>query len=74
MLPRTSLRAAKPAHNWKMATEGGGRHSPSTVVWEEEGVLRILVPAPPGPIEPKVIDSGPLGRSPKMIKIARHGE
>ena len=24
--------------NWKMATEGGGRHSPSTFVWEEEGV------------------------------------
>ncbi len=30
-----------------MATEGGGRHSPSTVVWEEEGVLVILV-SPPG--------------------------
>jgi hypothetical protein len=28
--------------NWKMATEGGGRHSPSTVVWEEEGVPVIL--------------------------------
>jgi hypothetical protein len=30
-----------------MATEGGGRHSPSTFVWEEEGVLDILV-APRG--------------------------
>jgi hypothetical protein len=30
-----------------MATEGGGRHSPSTVVWEEEGVLVILVTHPP---------------------------
>jgi hypothetical protein len=29
--------------NWKMATEGGGRHSPSTAVWEEEGVLAIVV-------------------------------
>ena len=29
-----------------MATEGGGRHSPSTVVWEEEGVLVILVAHP----------------------------
>ena len=28
--------------NWKMATEGGGRHSPSTVVWEEEGAPVIL--------------------------------
>ena len=28
--------------NWKMATEGGGRHSPSTFVWEEEGVPVIL--------------------------------
>ena len=26
----------KQLRNWKMATEGGGRHSPSTVVWEEE--------------------------------------
>ncbi len=32
--------------NWKMATEGGGRHSPSTVVWEEEGVLVIVRPDP----------------------------
>jgi hypothetical protein len=29
--------------NWKMATEGGGRHSPSTVVWEEEGVPAIVM-------------------------------
>jgi hypothetical protein len=29
-----------------MATEGGGRHSPSTVVWEEEGVLVILLVHP----------------------------
>ncbi len=28
--------------NWKMATEGGGRHSPSTVFWEEEGVPVIV--------------------------------
>ena len=34
---------AKQLSNWKMATEGGGRHSPSTVVWEEEGVPAILM-------------------------------
>ena len=43
--------------NWKMATEGGGRHSPSTVVWEEEGVLGIVQAAPFDSIEPKVMDS-----------------
>jgi two-component system, NarL family, response regulator DevR len=36
----------KERRNWKMATEGGGRHSPSTVVWEEEGVLIILLVHP----------------------------
>jgi hypothetical protein len=34
---------AKQLPNWKMATEGGGRHSPSTVVWEEEGVPVIVI-------------------------------
>ncbi len=29
-----------------MATEGGGRHSPSTFVWEEEGVPVILLMHP----------------------------
>ena len=38
-----------------MATEGGGRHSPSTVVWEEEGVPVILA-AHPAVVEPKVMD------------------
>ena len=42
------------ARNWKMATEGGGRHSPSTVVWEEEGVLGIVPSGPCESIEPKV--------------------
>ncbi len=37
---------AKQLRNWKMATEGGGRHSPSTVVWEEEGVPVILIACP----------------------------
>ena len=48
-----------PAQNWKMATEGGGRHSPSTVVWEEEGVLGIVQPRSPESIEPKVMDYAP---------------
>ena len=39
-------RAGTQLQNWKMATEGGGRHSPSTVVWEEEGVPVILVTHP----------------------------
>jgi hypothetical protein len=37
------LPPAKELRNWKMATEGGGRHSPSTVVWEEEGVPVIVI-------------------------------
>ena len=32
----------KQLRNWKMATEGGGRHSPSTVIWEEKGVPHIV--------------------------------
>ena len=31
-----------PAGIWKMATEGVGRHFPSTAVWEEEGVMPIV--------------------------------
>ena len=47
---------AEQLRNWKMATEGGGRHSPSTVVWEEEGVPVILVAHRAVGLEPKVMD------------------
>ena len=52
-----------------MATEGGGRHSPSTVVWEEEGVPIIVLTGPPMGVEPKVTDSTPSGRAagPKTV-------
>jgi hypothetical protein len=55
--------------NWKMATEGGGRHSPSTVVWEEEGVLRILPPGQGISIGPKVTVSGPTAPSPGQMSV-----
>ena len=38
-------RRVRRPRNWKMATEGGGRHSPSTFVWEEEGVPVIVLTA-----------------------------
>jgi hypothetical protein len=55
--------------NWKMATEGGGRHSPSTVVWEEEGVLRIMQPRSPESVEPKVMDSAKSARFAGKINV-----
>jgi hypothetical protein len=57
--------------NWKMATEGGGRHSPSTVVWEEEGVLGIVQPTSPDSIEPKVMDSAKLAPFPGLMNVWR---
>ena len=41
LVPAESV-AGTTTGNWKMATEGGGRHSPSTVFWEEEGVPAIV--------------------------------
>jgi hypothetical protein len=41
VVPDDSVAGTTPG-NWKMATEGGGRHSPSTVFWEEEGVPVIV--------------------------------
>jgi hypothetical protein len=55
--------------NWKMATEGGGRHSPSTVVWEEEGVLGIVQPTSHKSIEPKVMDSAPTAPLPGQMNV-----
>lgn len=55
--------------NWKMATEGGGRHSPSTVVWEEEGVLGIVQPRSPESVEPKVMDSAKTARFPGEMNV-----
>jgi len=55
--------------NWKMATEGGGRHSPSTVVWEEEGVLGIVQPTSPNSVEPKVMDSAPTALFPGQMNV-----
>src|SRR5580692_9641126 len=57
--------------NWKMATEGGGRHSPSTVVWEEEGVLRIVQPTSLNSIEPKVMDSVLTAPFPGQMNVWR---
>jgi hypothetical protein len=57
--------------NWKMATEGGGRHSPSTVVWEEEGVLGIVPRTSPDSIEPKVMDSAKLAPFPGGMNVCR---
>jgi hypothetical protein len=59
--------------NWKMATEGGGRHSPSTVVWEEEGVLGIVRLTPLDPVEPKVMDSAKLPPFPGQMNVRRRG-
>lgn len=55
--------------NWKMATEGGGRHSPSTVVWEEEGVLGIVQPRSPESVEPKVMDSAKTAHFPGKMDV-----
>ena len=42
-----------------MATEGGGRHSPSTFFWEEEGVPAIVRIRPTSRVGPKVTDFPP---------------
>src|SRR5580704_11165004 len=55
--------------NWKMATEGGGRHSPSTVVWEEEGVLEIVQSGRQKSIGPKVMDSEATAPSPGQMNV-----
>ena len=55
--------------NWKMATEGGGRHSPSTVVWEEEGVLGIVHARSTESIGPKVMDSAKTAPFPGQMNV-----
>ena len=61
--------ARATGQNWKMATEGGGRHSPSTVVWEEEGVLGIVPSGPRESIEPKVMDSASMAPLPGQMNV-----